>query len=165
MATYDQNINQFKQGKAVGDLDLNFFGGENVISCRYNPSDTSTNRLVAGETVTLADLGASETAGIPVVTKRGADTTAIFGCVKRSLKKAEFKPDDIVEIAVFGAVMNLRASAALNRGVKVSGIYGTPGSIQAVSTKAYLGYTLDHAAASGDIIRVMIQADAVTAGS
>lgn len=161
----DQNINQFKQGRAVGDLDLNFFGGENVISCRYNPEDTSTNTLVAGETVKLTDLGANDVVGVPIVTKRTSDTDTIFGTVIRSKKQASFAPGDIVEIAVQGAVMNLRAGAAINRGVKVSGVFGTPGNIAAVGTNAYLGYTLDKASAANDIVRVMIQADAVTAGA
>lgn len=161
----DQNINQFKQGRAVGDLDLNFFGGENVISCRYNPEDTSTNTLVAGETVKITDLGANDVVGVPIVTKRTADTDTIFGTVIRSKKQASFAPGDIVEIAVQGAVMNLRAGAAINRGVKVSGVFGTPGNIAAVGTNAYLGYTLDKASAANDIVRVMIQADAVTAGA
>ena len=164
MAYLDQNINQFKQGKAVGDLDLNFFGGEHVISCRYNPDDTSTNTLVAGETVKLTDLGTSDVEGIPIITKRTADTDTIFGCVIRSLKQSSFEPGDVVEIAVQGAVMNLRASAAISRGTKVSGVYGTPGNIAAVSTNAYLGYTIDKASAAADIVRVMIMADAVTAG-
>jgi len=161
----DQNINQFKQGRAVGDLDLNFFGGENVISCRYNPEDTSTNKLIAGETVKLADLGSSDSAGLPIITKRTADTDTIFGTVVRSLKDSSFAPGDRLEIAVNGAVMNLRASAAINRGTKVSGVVATPGNIAAVGTNAYLGYTLDKASAANDIVRVMIQADAVTAGA
>jgi hypothetical protein len=164
MATNYQSINSFKQGKAVGDLDLSFFGGEHVISCRYNPDDTSTNRLVAGETVKITDLGSSDVIGPPIITKRTADTDTIFGVVKRNLKQAEFKPGEIVEIAVKDAVINLVASAALNRGAKVSGVYGTPGSVQAVGTKAYLGYLLDKAA-QGDIVRVMVEADAVTAGA
>lgn len=161
----DQNINQFSQGRAVGDLDLNFFGGENKISCRYNPEDTATNKLVAGETVKLVDLGSSDSAGIPIIAKRTADTDTIFGVVVRSLKDSSFSPEAIVEIAVNGAVMNLCASAAINRGVKVSGVVATPGNIQAVGTKAYLGYTLDKAVSANDIVRVMIQADAVTAGA
>ena len=62
----DTNINQFKQGKAVGDIDLNYFGGESIISVRYNPEATSTNRLIAGEAVMLKDLGADDVAGPPI---------------------------------------------------------------------------------------------------
>jgi len=158
----DTNVNQFKQGKAVGDIALNFFGGESIVSVRYNPS--GTGNLKAGETIRLVDLGASDLAGAPIIDKRTTEIQAIFGVVKRSLKQAEFEPGDFVEVAIFGAVMYLKASAALARGVKVSGGIATPGSIQAIGTKAYLGYTIDKAG-SGDIVRVMLTPDAVTAGT
>lgn len=158
----DTNINQFKQGKAVGDIALGFFGGESVISVRYNPSGTGD--LVAGETVRLVDLGSSDLAGVPIIDKRATDLQAIFGVVKRSLKQAKFEPGDFVEVAINDTVMYLKAAGALNRGVKVSGVAATPGSIQAIGTKAYLGYTLDKAG-SGDIVRVMLKPDAVTAGT
>lgn len=158
----DTNINQFKPGRAIGDLDLNYFGGEHVISCRYNPE--GTGNLKAGEAVALVDLGADDVVGPPIVGKRATDLIAIFGIVRRSLKQAEFEPGDIVEIAVSDAVIFMKTAAALARGAKVSAVQATTGSVQAVGTKAYLGYLLDKAA-QGDIVRVMIKADAVTAGS
>jgi hypothetical protein len=158
----DTNINQFKPGRAIGDLDLNYFGGEHVISCRYNPE--GTGNLKAGEAVAIVDLGADDVAGPPIVGKRATDLIATFGIVRRSLKQAEFKPGDIVEIAVSDAVIWMKAAAALARGAKVSAVQATTGSVQAVGTKSYLGYLLDKAA-QGDIVRVMIKADAVTAGS
>lgn len=159
----DTNLNQFKQGRAVGDIDLNFFGGESVISCRYSPS--GTGNLVAGEAVKLVDLGADDVVGPPIIDKRAGDTVAIYGIVKRSLKQATFAPGAIVEIAVEGTVMFLRAKAALARGVKVSSEVATAGNIQAIGTKAYLGYTLDKAVNANDIVRVFVKADAVTAGT
>lgn len=160
----DTNINQFKQGKAVGDVDLNYFGGEAIISCRYNPEATSTNRLIAGESVKLKDLGADDVAGPPIVDERATELETIFGTVKRSLKQAEFKPGDMVEIAVSGAVMFHKAAGALARGVAVTQVLATPGSIKAVSTKTHYGITLDKIA-DGAIGRVLIQANGVAVGS
>jgi len=158
----DTNVNQFKPGKAVGDIALNFFGAESIISVRYNPN--GTGNLIPGETIRLVDLGASDLAGDPIVDKRTTEVQAIFGTVRRSLKQATFAPGDTVEVAIEGAVMYLKAAAALTRGVKVSGVVATPGSVQAIGTKAYLGYTLDKAGI-GDIIRIYLKNDAVTAGT
>lgn len=159
----DTNINQFKQGRAVGDLDLNFFGGASTISCRYSPEGTGD--LIAGEAVKLLDLGADDVVGPPIIDKRAGDTTAIYGVVIRSLKQSAFAPGAMVEIAIEGSVMFLRAGAELARGVKVSAVKATSGNIQAIGTKAYLGYTLDKAANTSDIVRVFLKADAVTAGT
>ena len=161
----DTNINQFKQGQAVGDLDLSYFGGEARISCRYNPEATSTNRLVAGEAVMLKDLGADDVAGPPIIDERASEhTSTIFGTVVRSLKQKEFAPGDIVEIAISGAVMWHKASGALNRGVAVTPVLATPGSVKAVSTKTHYGITLDKIA-DGGIGRVFIQANGVAVGT
>jgi hypothetical protein len=161
---FDTNINQFKQGVAIGDLDLNYFGGESRISCRYNPEATSTDRLKAGESVLLKDLGADDVAGPPIIDKRGTELVTIFGTVVRSLKQSEFAPGDIVEIAVSGACMFLKASGALSRGVAVTPVLATVGSVKAVSTKTHYGITLDKIADAG-IGRVLIQADGVAVGS
>lgn len=158
------NINQFQPESAVGELDLSFFGGENIVSCRYNPGATSTNRLVAGESVKLVDLGSSNVDGPPIVDERATELETIFGTVKKSAKKKEFKPGDMVEIAVAGAVMKLKASGALNRGVAVTPVLATPGSIKAVSTKTHYGITIDKIA-DGTIGRVFIQANGVAVGS
>jgi hypothetical protein len=160
----DTNINQFKQGVAIGDLDLKYFGGESRISCLYNPEATSTDRLKAGESVLLKDLGADDVAGPPIIDKRGTELVTIFGTVVRSLKQSEFAPGDIVEIAVSGACMFLKASGALSRGVAVTPVLATVGSVKAVSTKTHYGITLDKIADAG-IGRVLIQADGVAVGS
>lgn len=161
----DTNINQFKQGKAVGDIDLNYFGGEAVVSCRYNPEATSTDTLVAGESVMLKDLGADDVGGPPIIDKRTSEhLSTIFGTVKRSLKQATFSPGDMVEIAIGGACMFLKASGALSRGAAVTPVLATAGSVKAVSTKTHYGILLDKAA-DGDIVRVLIQADGVAVGS
>jgi hypothetical protein len=159
----DTNLNQFKQGKAVGDLDLAYFGFENVVSCRYLPG--GTGNLVAGESVMLADGGASDVSGPPTVNKRAVDhSSPVFGTVKRSLRKAAFEPGDTVEIAIAGACMFLKASGALARGARVSPVLATPGSVAALGTNTPYGILLDKAADT-DIVRVLIQADGYSVGS
>jgi hypothetical protein len=161
MAT-DTNLNQFAQGRAVGDLDLAYFGYENVISCRYDPD--GTGNLVAGESVMLKDGGANDVAGPPMIDKRGTELVTIFGTVRRSLRKAAFEPGDTVEIAIAGACIFLKASGAMNRGVAVTPVLATAGSVKAVSTKTHYGILLDKAA-DGAIVRVLIQANGVAVGS
>jgi hypothetical protein len=158
----DTNVNQFKMGKAIGDIDLNYFGGESIISCRYNPN--GTGNLKAGESVLLTDLGADDLVGCPIIDKRGSELVTIFGTVRRSLKQAEFKPGETVEIAIQGSVMFLKAAGALNRGVAVTPVLAIIGSVKAVSTKTHYGVTLDKIADT-QIGRVWIQANAVSVGS
>lgn len=157
------NINQFKLEPAIGEIAGSFIGGENEISCIYNPDATSTNRLIAGESVKLAN-PTNEVAGNIYVDERATELEAIFGTVIKSAKQKEFKPGDVVKIAVSGAIMRLKASGALNRGAAVTPVLATPGSVKAVSTKAPYGVTLDKIADTA-IGRVWIQADAVSVGS
>ena len=157
------NVNQFERGAVVGDLDLAYFGYENVISCRYDPD--GTGNLVPGESVMLKDGGANDTAGPPLIDKRSSEhLSTIWGTVRREARKTYYEPGETVEIAVGGACMFLKASGALNRGVAVTPVLATAGSVKAVSTKTHYGITLDKAA-DGDIIRVLIQADGVAVGS
>jgi hypothetical protein len=158
------NINQFNLEPAIGEIAGSFIGGENIISCIYNPDATSTNRLIAGESVKLANPATSEATGNIYVDERATELEAIFGTVIKSAKQKEFKPGDAVKIAVSGAIMRLKASGALNRGVAVTPVLATPGSVKAVSTKAPYGVTLDKIADTA-IGRVWIQADAITAGT
>jgi hypothetical protein len=158
------NINQYKIEAAIGEIAGSMLGGENIISCIYNPDATSTNRLVAGESVKLTNPSTSEAAGNIYVDERASELETIFGTVVKSAKQKEFKPGEPVKIAVSGAIMRLKASGALNRGAAVTPVLATPGSVKAVSTKTHYGVTLDKIADTA-IGRVWIQADAVAVGS
>jgi hypothetical protein len=57
-----------------------------------------------------------------------------------------------------------KASGAMNRGARVSPVLATPGSVAALGTNTPYGILLDKAA-SGDIVRVLIQADGYSVGS
>lgn len=157
------NMNVFRPEVAVGDLDLNYFGGENVVTIKFDPTDSST-KVYAGQGVTLKDCGADDVAGVPIVGTRAADTTAIFGVRRRSLRQSYNAQNEEFEVAIKGAVVWFKASAALNRGVKVTLDRATPGNVKAAGTLAILGYTLDKVAQNG-MVRVMLTCDAVTAGT
>lgn len=158
------NLNQFKLAQEVGAVDLTFFGGENIVSCLYDPTETSTITLVPGEAVSLVDLGANDIPGVPIIGKRTLNSAAIFGTVVRQTKLATYYPSDKIEIAINGCPMWFKSAGALNRGVEVSAVVATPGNVQAVGTLAKLGVTLDKIA-SGGLGRVLINSDGVTAGT
>ena len=157
------NMNVFRPDIAVGDLDLNYFGGENVVTVKVDPTDT-TNKFYAGQGVILKDCGADDVAGAPIAGVRSGDTIAIFGVRRRSLRQSYNVGGEEMEVAIKGAVMWFKASTALNRGVAVTLDTATPGNVKAQTTKAFLGYTLDKVAQNG-MVRVMLGCDALTAGS
>jgi len=158
------NLNQFKLEHEIGDVDLTFFGGENILSVLIDPTETATDEYTPGMGVTLVDLGASDQVGIPIVHKRTTNVQAIFGVVKRSTKWSKAYPGQTIEIALAGCPVWFYSTSALNRGVQVSLDSSNPGYVQAVGTKAKLGITLDKIAATG-LGRVLIQADGITVGT
>ena len=162
----DINLNQFKVQQAVGEVDLTFFGGENVMSVLFDPLETSTDTLVPGEGVKLVDLGAGDLPGVPIVAKRTGANDPVFGCVKRSTKKATYSPGDKLEIAIAGCPMVFKGASAVNRGAQVVLVEADPGQVEAIgATKlAPLGIAIDKIA-SGGLGRVLIQADGHTVGT
>jgi hypothetical protein len=158
------NSNQFKQQRIAGSLDLTTNPNPATMSVRNDPEATSTATLEAGEGIKLKDLGASDSPGPPIVGKRTSDVDEIFGVRIYNTKEGETPVGEVCEIAFKNAVVFMEASGALNRGVQVSLVNGTPGQVQAVGTNAIFGQTLDKAA-DGDIIRVLITADGITEGT
>jgi hypothetical protein len=158
------NLNQFKLAHETGDVDLTFFGGENIISVLIDPTETSTDEYNPGMGVALIDLSSSDQVGIPIVHKRTSNVQAIFGVIKRSTKWTKAYPGMTIEIALAGVPMWFYSTNALNRGVLTSLDYSNPGYVQAIGTKAKLGITLDKFAATG-LGRVLIQADGFTVGT
>jgi hypothetical protein len=158
------NLNQFNLAHEVGDVDLTFFGGENILSVLIDPTETATDEYTPGMGVALIDLGASDQVGIPIVHKRTTQVQAIFGVVKRSTKWSKAYPGQTIEIALAGCPVWFYSTGALNRGVQVSLDSANPGYVQAVGTKAKLGITLDKIAATG-LGRVLIQADGISVGT
>ncbi|MGO8695986.1 MAG: hypothetical protein ACLQMF_20170 [Rectinemataceae bacterium] len=156
------NMDQFAIQHAVGDMDLSFFGGESTMSCLFNPNSV-LGPLEPGGGVGLVDLGAADSQGAPIVDMRSAATTPIFGVKVRDTRMAQVPAGQVTEIAVRGAVVWFQATAALNRGVPVTLDPANPGNVIAQGTNAFLGITLDKAAANG-MVRVWLQSDGLSAG-
>jgi hypothetical protein len=159
------NLNQFKLAHEIGDVDLTFFGGENIMSVLIDPTETSTDEYTPGMGVTLIDLGSSDQQGIPIVHKRTLNSQAIFGTVKRSTKWSKAYPGQTIEIALAGCPMWFNSVAGALRGAEVSLDVANPGNILAKTVnRASLGVVLDKIAANS-LGRVLIQADGITAGT
>lgn len=153
-----QNMNQFKQTKVVGDIDLSVNASPNRFTCTFvDASDTDGTTLVPGEGVILKDLGSSDVAGIPpIVDERASDNDAIFGVKIYDTKKNASVSEDIVQIAGKGSVVYMNAGAAIARGARVALVLATPGNVVTATTESEVGTALDKAAASGTLIRVLI---------
>lgn len=143
-----QNPNQFRQSVVQGQLDLRFNG--ETISVQIDASEAGV--LVPGEAVKMVD----SAGGVPKVEKVAADTDQIFGFINYDIKNADFKAGDACEISRAGNVMHMTASEALARGQQVCYASASVKVKGLVSTNTIVGYTLDKAAADGDIIRVVV---------
>ena len=95
---------------------------------------------------------------MPLVDKRAADTDAIFGVKIFNTQQSQSGPGVEFTVAQAGAVVKMAASAALVRGAQVSLVVATPGQVQAVGTDKLFGILLDKAVATGDLVRVLVQA-------
>ncbi len=152
-----QNLNQFKQGSVVGSLDLSTNANPNVFTCRFRYDDSSSDLLVPGEGVELADLGANDTIGPPIVDER-SDNTAdpIFGVKIYTTKRNEDPVGAIVQVAGKGSVVVMNSGAAIARGADVELVLATPGNVVTATTGIVLGKALDKVAAADLPVRVLI---------
>ena len=145
------NINQFALTSVQGQLDLETQG--TVISCQVDAGQGTA--LVAGQPVKLATTGG----GLPKVIGLAANTDQSFGFVVRNLKDQSFPAKANLEVALFGSVMWMTAGGAITRGASVEVVQSTPGQVITTGgTNPVIGFALDKAVNSGDLIRVFIQA-------
>jgi hypothetical protein len=148
--------NQFAPTAYAGQLDLVTNPNPFVMSCRYNPQDTSTNTLVNGEGVVLTDLGANDAAGLPIVAKRTYNYDLITGVKIARTKNNTSAVGDVVEIAGAGSVIFMTASGAITRGSRVGLVLASAGSVATLADGTQeLGFALDKGA-SGALIRVRV---------
>lgn len=155
----DFNLNQFQLQHSVGDLDLNYFGGMNVVSVLFNPTDT-THTVAPGVGVKLTDLGSSDIAGgVPIVALRSAATDSIFGIRIRNTKAASTAYNNVMEIAILNSVVYMKATAAFLRGAKLTLDTAQDGYVKAKGTDTLVGIALDKASAVGDLVRVWVKAE------
>ena len=152
-----QKSNQWGMTPEAGELDLSL-GLNNSMAVLVDPSAADSVRLSAGETVQLIDLGTGDYSGVnPVVGKRAAVEDPVFGIVVKSKKTFAFGPKDIVDVALEGSVLRLKASAAINRGVTVYADLANAGQVTGAASGPGLGISLDKAGAAGDLVRVLVK--------
>ncbi len=153
--------NQFKQTNEVGVLDLTTNPNPFVMTVLYNPGGAGGD-IVPGEGLILKDLGASDYSGnIPVVDVRALDADAIEGVFIYDNKRATAEVGARITIAKVGAIIVMKASAAIVRGAKVALVLLSPGEVVTATTEAVFGKALDKAAAADDLIRVEVLANGV----
>ena len=152
-----QNMNQFNQSVAIGQLDLQTGNNAAVFTVLLSP-EAATAGMVPGEGVKLVDLGASDVRGVnPIVDVRALTTDVIFGVKVYNTKKNSNVAGEIIQVAGKGAVIWLNAGAAIVRGAAVELTLATPGNVITKSAGTTLGVALDKATAADQPIRVLIQ--------
>lgn len=145
------NINQFAQTSVQGQLDLEFAGS--VLTAQVDAAQVTP--LIAGQFVK----GATTTKGLPKVIAVAANSDASFGVVVRNLKDNNFPALAQVEVALFGSVIWLTSAGAITRFASVEQVAATPGSVvSSGGTNPVIGFALDGASGSGQLMRVFLQA-------
>lgn len=139
-------LNQFKLSNIEGEV-MNV----NPSTIDVKLSKDMVGTVKAGSTVKLV---ASEVGDLPVVDKAVSGDSG-FGVVLFNAKKATYAANDVTEIAIVGSIISMVAGTALNRAQLVSW-NSVSLSLQATSGN-YLGYLIDVASATGDIVRVVLQ--------
>jgi hypothetical protein len=155
------NMNQFKKGPVVGQIDLKAGGLDTVFTVRLDPDSSKTAGIVAGEGLKLVDGGANDANGVPLVDILSGDTDTPFGARVFDHKSGTILPGEICQVTYKGVVQFMEAAGALNRGVAVALKKANPGQVQAVGSNAQYGITLDKAS-QGDVIRVLVDTAAAT---
>lgn len=149
--------NQFRQGQAVGQLDLTTNPNPSVTPVTYNP-DGSGDDIVAGTGLKLVDLGASDSVGDPIVDVRTADADAIYGVLVFDTKGGTKEVGNRITVAKVGSIMVMNSNAAILRGAKVALVLATPGDVVTLTSEALFGLALDKASAADELIRVEVKA-------
>lgn len=139
-------LNQFKLTDNVGEV-MNV--NPSTISVRMSKDMVGT--VKAGDVVKLV---ASEVGDLPVVTKAVSGDSGL-GVVLFNAKKPTYAAYDVTEIALASSIITMTAGTALNRAQLVSW-NSVSLSLQATSGN-YIGFLLDVASATGDIVRVFVQ--------
>lgn len=139
-------LNQFSQSVFKGMVDQKF--ASLVISVQL---DTGSTDVVPGQLVKWS----TDAGKLPVVTASTAATDEHCGVVTYNPMKATVKGGQILEIAMFGTVVYVEASAAINRGTKVAWAAGAKVAA-AASGNIVAGQMLDNASANGALARMIV---------
>lgn len=112
---------------------------------------------VAGQAVKLKNVSGSK---VYVVEAVAADTDAVFGFIPyESAKKNSYVDGDMVTVMCDYTIMVMEASAAINGGAEVMAVVSGQKVATATTGKTVVGYALQPAATTGDLIAVKIQSN------
>jgi hypothetical protein len=145
--TYIFNENQFKPGKIKGTL----VTGINFASLTCQIYDSSTETFYGGTPVRIINTTKGD-----YVIEKAKTTNAILGVVIFDRKKNNSVAGDFVDVALSGNIMFMEAGAAINAGALVEAVATGDKVITSAGTNTVLGRALVAAAASGDMIPVLI---------
>lgn len=152
------NINQFSQTTVQGQLDLSNGVPGGVISGIVDAAQSGS--LVAGQAVTMT----TTSGGVPNFIAAAANGSPVWGFVVRNLKdnNTAIIAGARIEVATTGAVMFMTSGAAITRNASViidaTNILVNPTD----GITPSVGFALDTATASGQLIRVWIEKAALT---
>jgi predicted RecA/RadA family phage recombinase len=143
-----QTLNQFGQKPLKGTVAA--IPTPTTLSVQVSPSSSET--IYAGDMVRLVG-GTSPTILVDLCT---VVSDQMIGFVIRNPKKASYVAGDALEIAMENSVILLEAYGTINRGNKVEW-YPTGKQVkQNAGVNSAVGTALDVAAATGDLIRVLL---------
>lgn len=150
------NINSFAMTAYQGQVDLQYHGS--VITAQVDSTQTGT--LVAGQAVKLT----TTAGGVPKVVGCTANDDPVWGFVTRNLKDASYAANAMLEIGLPGTVIYMTATGAITRDAKVI-IDATDVEVApADGVTPTIGYALDTAVNTGDIIRVFTEKNSAAGG-
>lgn len=155
MAQVVLNQNQFSQTPVLGQVSE--IPNPNVVSVRLNPSSSAV--FQAGSAVKLITGTANE---ILVDATTGPTDGPVFGVIVYNMRKNLLSAGDNATVACASSYVFLEASAAINRGAKVTTTAATSGNdptiatVSVASTQYVTGVAVDSASGAGSLIRVQI---------
>ena len=148
------NLNTFELGTAKGVTQ--FLPTSNVFTCQVYKSLSGT--LTPGQPVKLV----AGVAGQITVTACAAESDAVFGVVPLRHKLNGYSAGDMVEVASDYSVITMEANGAISAYAAVKAAGTAYDKVDAIAgtespAAAQVGIALDAAAASGDLIRVLVK--------
>lgn len=144
-----QTLLQFGLSASKGTL----VRGSELPICQFY-SSTATDTVVGGTAVKIVAGAGSAVQATQVGDVSGATDTAVYGVVVNNIIKGTRGVGDFVEVAVAGCEVIMEADGAISAGDQVSFASGVVTT--ASSADAVLGVAQESAAASGDLLRVLI---------
>lgn len=143
------NLNSFAQQNGAGTLQQ--MPNQSVYNVKFNPNSSTANlkpcdavKLIAGDS------------DIPLVDYAGTADDLVFGFVLFSHKNSNPAKGAIIEIASDDCVMYMTAGGAIARGEYVTADANQT-VVKTTTATDIMGICIDTAAASGDLVRVLIK--------